>query len=130
MFGDYYNIGKAGRGPTATAGDVANRVDGGFYWACACGDVVGPGVRYCDQSCPLHLTIETPCGPVWFTMSFIVLPSAGDVVIFGQKTSWDKLGIDVMAQLQALVLKAEGREDGPEMELTDCLLYTSPSPRD
>ena len=52
-------------------------------------------------------------------MSFIVLPSAGDVVIFGQKTSWDKLGIDVMAQLQALVLKAEGREDGPEMELTD-----------
>ena len=52
-------------------------------------------------------------------MSFIVLPSAGDVAIFGQKTSWDKLGIDVMAQLQALVLKAEGREDGPEMELTD-----------
>ena len=31
----------------------------------------------CDierQSCPLHLTIETPWGPVRFTMSFIVLP--------------------------------------------------------
>ena len=26
------------------------------------------------QSCPLHLTIESPWGPVRFTMPFIVLP--------------------------------------------------------
>ena len=38
----------------------------------------------CDvvtQSSPLHLTIETPWGPVRFTMPFIVLPGGGDVVI-------------------------------------------------
>ena len=29
-----------------------------------------------------------------------------------------KRGIDVMAQLKASVLKAHGREDGPEMEIT------------
>ena len=43
----------------------------------------------CDvatQSCPPHLTIETPSGPVRFTMPFIVLPGGGDVVIIGQKT--------------------------------------------
>ena len=52
----------------------------------------------CDvetQSCPLHLTIDTPWGPVQFTMSFIVLPGRGDVVIIGQKTLREKLGIDV-----------------------------------
>ena len=71
----------------------------------------------CDivtQSCPLHLTIETPWGPVRFTMPFIVLPGGGDVVIIGQKTLREKLGIDVMAQLKASVLKAHGREDGPK----------------
>ena len=74
----------------------------------------------CDivtQSCPLHLTIETPWGPVRFTMPFIVLPGGGDVVIIGQKTATDKRGIDVMAQLKASVLKAYRREDGPEMEI-------------
>ena len=30
----------------------------------------------------------------------------------------EKRGIDVMTQLKASVLKAHGREDGPEMELT------------
>ena len=101
----------------------------------------------CDiltQSCPLHLTIETPWGPVRFTTPIIVLPGGGDVVIIGQKTSREKLGIDVMAQLKASVLKAHGLEDGPEIEITagavgehnagavlrGCLLYTSPSPRD
>ena len=58
------------------------------------------------QSCPLHLTIDTPWGPVRFTMSFIVLPGRGDVVIIGQKTRTEILGIDVMAQLKASVLKA------------------------
>ena len=85
----------------------------------------------CDivtQSCSLHLTIETPWGPVRFTMPSTVVPGGGDVVIVGQKTFREKLGIDVMAQLKALVRKAHGREDGPEMET--CLLYTSPSPRD
>ena len=72
----------------------------------------------CDivtQSCPLHPTIETPWGPVRFTMPYIVLPGGGDVVIIGQKTLSEKLGIDVMTQLKASVLKTHGREDGPEM---------------
>ena len=37
------------------------------------------------QSCPLHLTIETPWGPVRLTMPFIVLHGAGDVVTTGQR---------------------------------------------
>ena len=40
------------------------------------------------------------------------------MVIIGQKTLREKLGIDVMAQLKASVLKAQGRHDGSEMELT------------
>ena len=40
------------------------------------------------------------------------------MVIIGQKTLREKLGIDVMAQLKASVLKAHGREDGPKMETT------------
>ena len=75
----------------------------------------------CDiepQSCPPHLTIETPWGPVRFSMPFTVLPGGGDVVVIGQKTLREKLGIDVMAQLKASVLKAQGRQDGAGMELT------------
>ena len=70
------------------------------------------------HSCPLYLTIDTPWGPVQFTMPFIVLPGRGDVVVIGQKTPREKLGIDVMAQLKASVLKAQGRQDGAGMELT------------
>ena len=70
------------------------------------------------QSCPLHLTIETPRGPVRFTMPFIVLPGGGDVSIIGQKTLSEELGIDVMAQLKASVLKAHRCEDGQEIEIT------------
>ena len=70
------------------------------------------------QSCPLHLAIETSSGPVRFTTPFIVLPEGGDVVIIGQQTLREKLGIDVMAQLKASVLKAHGLEDGPEIEIT------------
>ena len=65
------------------------------------------------QSCPLHLTIETPWGPVQFTMPCILLPGGGDVVIIGQQTLREN-----MAQLKASVLKPHGREDGPEMETT------------
>ena len=75
----------------------------------------------CDlemQSCPLHLTIDTPWGPVRFTMPFIVLSGGDDVVIIGQKALREKLGIDVMAQLKPSVLKAQGRQDGAEIELT------------
>ena len=75
----------------------------------------------CDtgtQSCPLHVTINSPWGPVRFTMLFIVLPGGGDVVIIGQKTLREKLGIDVMAQLKASVPKAQGRRDGAGVELT------------
>ena len=70
------------------------------------------------QSCPLHLTVGTPWGPVRFTMPFIVLPGGGDVVIIGQETLREKLGIHIMAQLKTSVLKAHGREDSPEMETT------------
>ena len=75
----------------------------------------------CDietRSCRLHLMIETPWGPVQFTMRFIVLPGVGDVVIVRQKMLREKLGIDVMAQLKASVLKARGRQDGAWMELS------------
>ena len=51
-------------------------------------------------------------------MPFVVLPGGSDVVIIGQSTLREKHGIDVMAQLQASLLKAQGREDGPEMEIT------------
>ena len=74
----------------------------------------------CDietQSCPVHLAIETPKGPVRFAMPFIVLPGGGGVVIIGQKALKEKLGIDVMSQLKVSVLKAQGRQDGAWMEL-------------
>ena len=70
------------------------------------------------QSCPLHLTTETPWGPVRFTMPFIVLPGGSDVVIIGQKTLREKLGIDVMAQLKTSVLKAQRCQDAAGMKLT------------
>ena len=70
------------------------------------------------QSCPLHLTIETPWGPIRFTMLFIVLPGGGDVVIIGQKTLREELRIDIMAQLRASMLKVHGLEDGLVMEIT------------
>ena len=76
----------------------------------------------CDietQSCPPHVTIETPWGPVRFTMPFIVLPGGGDVVVIGQKKPKEKLSVDVMAQLKVSVLKAHGRQDVAGMELTD-----------
>ena len=37
------------------------------------------------------------------------VPWIGDMVVIGQKTLREKLGIDVMAQLKASVLKAQGR---------------------
>ena len=40
------------------------------------------------------------------------------MVIIGQKTMRDKIGIDVMAQLNASVLRAQRRQDGAGMELT------------
>ena len=40
------------------------------------------------------------------------------MVIIGQKTQRERLGMDVMAQLKASVLKAQGRRDGAGMELT------------
>ena len=74
------------------------------------------------QSSPLHLTIETPLGPVRVTMPFIVLPGGGDVVVNGQKSLREKLEVEVMAQLKASlmasVLKAHERENDPEMEIT------------
>ena len=63
----------------------------------------GPECDIETQSCPLHLTMETPWGPVKFTMPFVLLPGGRDVVIIGQKTLREKLGVDVIAQLQASV---------------------------
>ena len=83
--------------------------------------VVASFGQECDivtQSCPLHLTIGTPWGPVRFTMPFIVLPEGGDVVIIGQKTLKANRRIDVIGHLKSSVLKVHGREDGPEMEIT------------
>ena len=57
-------------------------------------------------------------GPVRLTMPSIVLPRRGDAVVIGQKTLREKIGIDVMAQLNSSVLKAQGRQDGAGMELT------------
>ena len=82
------------------------------------GTSLGQVCNIVTQSCPLHLTIETPWGPVRFTMTFIVLPGGCDVVIIGQKALREKLGIDAMAQLKVSVLKAHGREDDPELEIT------------
>ena len=59
---------RAGRGPVGTFGDDAKRVKSGIPWACACGDVVGQECDLENQSCPLHLMIETPKGPVRLTM--------------------------------------------------------------
>ena len=72
----------------------------------------------CDietQSCLLHITHETPWAPVRFTMPFIILPGGGERVIIGQETLREKLGVDVLAQLKAFVLKAQGRQDGAGM---------------
>ena len=51
-------------------------------------------------------------------MPFFVLPGGGDVVINGQKTSREKLGIDVMAHFEAPVPKVQGCQYGGEMERT------------
>ena len=42
------------------------------------------------------------------------------MVIIGQKTMREKLGMDIMAELKTYVLKAQGRQDGAGMELTAC----------
>ena len=59
------------------------------------------------QSCLLHLTIETPWGPIRFTLPCIVLPGGGVLVIIGQKALREKLGNDVLAQLKASVLSTQ-----------------------
>ena len=45
-FSHYSNIGGAGKGPAGTAGNDEHRVNAGVCWACACDDVVAPGVIY------------------------------------------------------------------------------------
>lgn len=48
-------------------------------------------------------------------MPFIVVPGGGAVVIIGQMTFREKLGIDAMAQVMAPVLKSRRRQDDPGM---------------
>ena len=74
----------------------------------------------CDietQSCPLHLTIDTQRGPVRFTMPFIVSLGRGRCGYHRAEDAERELGIDVMAQLKASVLKAQWRPNGAGMEL-------------
>ena len=59
-------------------------------------------------------------------MPFIVLPGKGDVVIIGQRTLREKLGIDVLAQLKAFVLKAHGCQEDAGIEFT-ALLWAGPT---
>ena len=108
----------AGTGPAGTDGDDANPLTQAFVGRARVGTSLGQECDIETQSYPLHLTIDTPWGPVRFTMPFIVLPGGGDVVIIGQKTLRKKLAIDVKAQLKASVLKAQRRQDGSGMELT------------
>ena len=72
------------------------------------------------QSCPHHLAIELPWKPVPFPMPIIVVPGRGDVVIIGQKILRENVGINVMAQVKASVLKAHGCLGGAGIELTAC----------
>ena len=72
------------------------------------------------QSCPPHLATEIPWTLVRFTMPFIVVPGGGDVVFIGPKTLKENIGINVMAQVKASVLKDHGRLDGAGMELKAC----------
>ena len=51
-------------------------------------------------------------------MTFIVLLWEGDIGIIRQKTLMEKLGVDVMTQLKASVLKAHKRVVAPEMKST------------
>ena len=61
--------------------------------------------------------MDMPWEPDRFNMPFLVLHGGGDVVIVGQKTIGKDLGIDVTAQFNASVLKANGCQDGAGMEL-------------
>ena len=79
----------------------------------------------CDvetQSCLLHLSIETPWGPVRFAMPLIVLPREGDVNIMAQKTLREKLSIIVMTQLKAYVLNVHGYQNGAGMWASPTLM--------
>ena len=101
------SVGRAGRGPAETAGDDANRVNAGVCWACA---RVTSLSQECDvevQSCPLYLTIETPWGALRLTLPFAVLPGRDDVAIIRRETLREKMGIDVVWQLKASVLKSQ-----------------------
>ena len=40
----YSYFARAGRGPAGIARENANRADADVCWACACGDIVEPGV--------------------------------------------------------------------------------------
>ena len=71
-----------------------------------------PECQFETLLCPLHFMIETPWGPVWFTIyADYHAPWESDVVIIGQKLLREKLGIDIKVQLKAAVLKAHGCHD-------------------
>ena len=70
-----------------------------------------------NQSCWLHLTIQAPWGPVQYTNRFIMPTVGGDVVIIGQTTLREKLGVDTMTQLKLSVQEACARRHGAGMVL-------------
>ena len=80
------------------------------------------------QSYPLHLTIETPWGPVRFTMLFIVLPVGGDVVTFPSISQRSRVGtsdtfttrkVNVFGATLLLVAKEKPLEGLVSMSRTD-----------
>ena len=68
------------------------------------------------MSAPLNNRNTIGTSPIYHAVYRV--PGEGDVVIIGEKTLREKFGIDVMAQLKASVLKAQGRQDGAGIELT------------
>ena len=60
-------------------------------------------------TCPLHLNVESPWGPVRFTMPFIVLPGPSKMVIIGQKTLRDVRKIDVASQFYDQLRRMRGK---------------------
>lgn len=53
------------------------------------------------QKCPMHLVMEGPWGNVRVTVLFVILPVPRNLVIIGQLTVRELLGIDVMHHFKA-----------------------------
>ena len=101
-------------------GDDANRVNAGVCWACACGEVRWVRSVILSRN-PYHSTSRSKRHGDQSNLPCRLSCFLGEVMwfIIGQKTLKENLGVDVMAQLKASVPKAQGRQDGAGIELTD-----------